>query len=1004
MPSIRHFLALTIFASTAIAGEISHFDQAAVPPHCISTEGELTLSADHFKSGTQSLRWSWTSNKATFTITEPTPVAKPSPKAGFVTWAYNENPLKGKMTFKLLHQNKVVGSGWFWMNFRGWRILGAGYAQLGIPAGQAIDAIRFHAPESSSHGSIHLDMFQQDRDYAANRSPQTPWVDVPNGLLDPQRVVITAENPAVNRPWLPARKSSITEQERTEIQLLEQSLLTKRSAPGKGLASGKLDELRRYLSDWNIQHETTSVRGRPIDGGSPLIPEGFIPIGEYLKACEATKNAWYQAKEGPESDEVKKIYIALVTHLLDQGFTQGQRLAAFDNYPFGQYASFFAMKDVLVEAGLARPMAQALIDNFGSHGSGDFAKEHPSSTMDGLGYWNRELYSCALMFPEETEQFQHLQIAQRFLNLALVHPTTIAPDGSVYHHGGFHYAYASYNLPRLLQVLEKVAPTRFRIDAAAQERLKTYVHALAFTSSAGEQAYNLGMRAGTPLGTGGVEPVARMLANMGTPDGKEKIDAEMAAISLRLLAETAPNGQHPSFTKEPWKLWIDQGIKPTTVPDGFLVMNGAPLAIARRDSWLASIAGITPFYRCIEIYGWTQSNNYGRFARNGSLVITSQGKPSNLKDSGWAYDGWHWSHFPGTTALRVTSEVELFDGYAMYGNSQANVGGTALDDNGVWCVHHQGYGVSFQKSYFCFDNRITSITTGIRRTLSNNSWPAVTTLFQNAIQPTNENMLFDDGKRSTFPMEQTITFEKDRWLIDNKQTGYLIPAGSAPLRVTSRKQQWRYMIDKFLKDKTNNPFAKNVPNVNQGYQRARKTYKDLSVLEEFYTPSEGDFALAYLDHGNSTDPKAASGAAIYTAVIKTTPEQMKQLAAKPAWTILQANETAHIVHDHDRNTFAYSFFQSSDALPSSTPLRSCNQPCTVMIRRSGETLSCSLAYTVGSNAIPPEKIVDLNLVIDGDWQAPKNLSSATCINKDGKTTLTFRPTSNLPLTWQLQKK
>lgn len=119
MPSMRHFLALTIFASTAIAGEISHFDQAAVPPHCISTEGELTLSAEHFKSGTQSLRWSWTSNKATFTITEPTPVAKPSPKAGFVTWAYNENPIKGKMTFELLHQNKVVGSGWFWMNFRG---------------------------------------------------------------------------------------------------------------------------------------------------------------------------------------------------------------------------------------------------------------------------------------------------------------------------------------------------------------------------------------------------------------------------------------------------------------------------------------------------------------------------------------------------------------------------------------------------------------------------------------------------------------------------------------------------------------------------------------------------------------------------------------------------------------------------------------------------------------------------------------------------------------------
>ncbi len=75
-----------------------------------------------------------------------------------------------------------------------------------------------------------------------------------------------------------------------------------------------------------------------------------------------------------------------------------------------------------------------------------------------------------------------------------------------------------------------------------------------------------------------------------------------------------------------------------------------------------------------------------------------------------------------------------------------------------------------------------------------------------------------------------------------------------------------------------------------------------------------------------------------------------------------------------------------------------------MIRRNEDVLHGSLAYTMGGNTIPNEKIIDLTLVIDGDWQAPKNLSSATCINKDGKTTLTFRPTSNLPLTWQLQKK
>jgi hypothetical protein len=120
--------------------------------------------------------------------------------------------------------------------------------------------------------------------------------------------------------------------------------------------------------------------------------------------------------------------------------------------------------------------------------------------------------------------------------------------------------------------------------------------------------------------------------------------------------------------------------------------------------------------------------------------------------------------------------------------------------------------------------------------------------------------------------------------------------------------------------------------------------------------------------------------------------------------ILQADETAHVLHDLPSNTFAQSIFQHCDSLSAKTPLFSCDQPCTVMIRRNEDVLHGSLAYTMGGNTIPNEKIIDLTLVIDGDWQAPKNLSSATCINKDGKTTLTFRPTSNLPLTWQLQKK
>ena len=951
----------------------------------------MTSSPKRFKSGKQSLLWTWDKPASVITFRDPAAFAKREPKSGFAFWGYNEFPSKMRLVFEVLHQDQIVATGWFWMDYNGWRILGVGFSQLGIPANQPIDAIRLHAPKGQAKGRLFLDDICLNLDFTAHRSHQTPWVEVPDGLKKPQEVSHSVEDPAHNRPWLPKRPSRVTAAEQSEIESLERAFLTIRTAPGKGLPAGKLDELRRTIDLYQIRRDSDGIIGRPIDGGTALKPEGFIPYGEYLKTCEAVKNAFYQARETAEADELKQTFVDLTAHLLDQGWAPGFRLAAFDNYPFAQYTCFYSMKDVLAEAGFARPVAQALMDSFGSHGPGDFTREHPSSTMDGLGFWNRELYACALMFPTKEEQLQHLLISQRFLNLALIQPTTIAPDGCTYHHGGFHYAYASYNMPRLLQVLEKVAATRFRINGAAQERLKVFARSIAFTSSRGEQAYNLGMRAGTPMGTMGVESVARMLANMGTPDGRQKIDAEMAAISLRLLVESKTDGPHPNLTKDPWKFWLDQGIQPAPAPSGFLTMNGGPIAIHRRDGWLASIAGITPFYRCIEIYGWTQSNNYGRFARNGSMVINSRGNPPDLRESGWSYDGWNWCHFPGSTAIRFPNERDIFDGYAMYGNGNANVGGTSLDLDGVWGMDYSGFGVSFRKSYFCFDNRITSITTNIKAKEPKNTNPVVTTIYQNSITPETEFVSIDGEPIKAFPDERTLTFEKDHWLIDNKQTGYLIPAGNDPLKLASETQSWRYMIDKFLVDPKQNPISGEVT-----YQNVRGKIKDLSTIEKFYRPSKGKFALAWFDHG----PQPAPASCVYTAVINTTPEQMKQLVGTPSYQVRQLDDKAHAIHDLPSDTFGYAIYQPGDMLPATTPLRLCSEPCVLMIRRKDGRLDCSLAYTSAGNEVPVDKKVEIRLLLDGKWTVPAS-AAVSAIREGDATRLTIKPRDNTPIRWTL---
>lgn len=963
------------------------------PAGCVVEAGTVGVTSRHFKSGKQSLVWEWHAAGASLTLGDPEPAPKPSPKAGFVLWVYQEEPCRGPLDFEVLYQGKALAGGWFWMDFTGWRLLGAGYAQLGIPPGQPVDSVRFRTTGARPRGRLFVDLFHPGPDYAASRTLQMPWVDGPDGLKHPAAVALSADDPARNRPWLPARGTGAGAAELAEIRLLESVFLTRRTGPGKGLPPHKLEELREVIASYQLKRNGTVVTGRPIDGGTALKPAGFIPFGDYLKTCDAVKNAYYQAKEPAEADELKRLFLDLTAHLLDQGWAPGFRLPAFDNYPFAQYACFYAMKDELTEGGLIRPVAQALVDGFGSHGPWQCFAEHPSSTMDGVGFWNRELYACSVMFPTPAEQVQYLGISKRFLDLALTDPTTIAPDGCTYHHGGFHYAYASYNMPRLLQVLEKVAPTRFRIGAAAHERLRVFVRSLAFTSSAGEQAYNLGMRAGTPMNTGGVEAVARMLANLGTPDGSQSTDPEMAAISLRLLAESTPGGKPPGFAKPPWETWLEAGIKPAPPPTGFLPLNGGTIAVHRGDGWLANIAGMTPHYRCLEIYGWTQANNYSRYARNGSLVITSQGSPPNLAASGWAYDGWHWSHFPGATAVRVTAETRLFDGYAMYGNSNPNAGGTRLGRDGVWCLDHAGAGLAFRKTYFCFDNRITSITTAIKATGTKDDDPRVTTLFQNAIRPDQEAVTLDGMPAGTFPFERMVSFDRAHWLIDNKRTGYLIPSGNDPLHLGATRQSWRYMIERYLVDKNRNPISGEVT-----YQNLRGKVKDLTALAEYYRPSEGDFALAWFDHG----PQPASAACVYTAVIGTTPEAMRQLAERPLWEVIRSDERVHLLHDRPSDTFGCAIYQPDDGLPAGTPLRSCSRPCTVMLRRGGDgRLAMSTAYTCAGNSVPAAQRIEIRMELTGNWLLAEPTAGIVVRPAGGNTLLTVTPADNTPLTWSL---
>ena len=241
----------------------------------------------------------------------------------------------------------------------------------------------------------------------------------------------------------------------------------------------------------------------------------------------------------------------------------------------------------------------------------------------------------------------------------------------------------------------------------------------------------------------------------------------------------------------------------------------------------------------------------------------------------------------------------------------------------------------------------------------------------------------------TFPNASEITFEKDHWLIDNKGTGYLIPAGNDSLHLQAKEQEWLYFVDKQLVDPKQSPFSNGVT-----YQNFRGHIKDLAAIEKLYRPTRGTYALAWFDHG--TQPASASCA--YTAVIQTTAEEMKKLAAEPAHRVLRSDDKAHIVHDLPSNTFGYELFEANEPLPDG-PLRACSHPCHVMIRREGASLQISLAYTMQNNADPYPDVA-IRLTIDGQWTSP----AGEATHDGGTTTLTVRPRDNTPVRLSLTAK
>jgi len=794
-------LLILINGNTLFASAIINFENNEDIKNWTAGSGStIELNSQRYKSGEKCLKWKWTDSGAPLTFKDIETFKKLSWKNNRNTgsclafWLYNETPRKQKLTVTALEDKTVFRKRTFNLNYKGWRIMCMPYR---IAPGQrpSIDTIRFEAPLQQESGELYLDLVNFNI-LPAKMPPadyQQPWLGNPQ-ILEKQDFFYSREDAAINRPWLPPFPETVTDKNRAEMQLLAERFLPPVMKGGNGVDEKSVLKLKQRISDWKILEKDGIISGVPIDRIFLNRPADAINISDYIKLCGDVSRAYSRAQEGSRlQDELKKMFVLLCKHYLDQGWQEGMQ----PNWLGGGYdlrhwpPQFYGMRDVLDEAGIADEMGLSLAWFFAR---GNLALEqNPEATMDIINNHNKNLIPSILMLSDERLRLHRLRIVKRYFDTVLTNNTMLKPDGTAFHHGMHHFAYASYSMPRIiLHIAPNLSGTEFNLSQKSLERLKTYIWSNTFACNKYDMPPNLNGRAGTPIKSN-LAGLAKTLAVQNTIDGKQVIDRDLAGLYLKLVEDP---------DDETVRKFAEAGIQPA-VQSGHISFNGAVSALHRRNQWLAVMTGMVKFYRGLEIYGWTESNNYGIYARNGSIFILSRGNPVNLKDSGFSLEGWDWCRWPGTTAP-LRPQQELFNGYTMRGSQSTIGGGTELNDNGIWGEYHIGTDVSFKKSAFFFDNRITIITTDISR---GNSHPVTTTIYQMHLDNTNDTTIIDGNDIKDFPDSRNLScLHQSHWLMDNKQNGYFIfPGQSALLEVKRQHQQWTYMVKNRLKDQANSP-------------------------------------------------------------------------------------------------------------------------------------------------------------------------------------------------------
>lgn len=927
---LRRLIGVVVLLLSGIASLSAQQDlETAVPANWTANNGGLSISGNHYKMGSQSLRWEWNAGDV---ITIDSPGINAADVTNFYKhtcdfWVWNGAAQPGSK-LRVEFMNGSTAQYWFdfYLDYTGWRQAVRSYLyDMGkkTSPSSTFTSVRIIAPATGS-GSFHLDAIRWVGDrFTRNRDAQNPdiagyysstgysdfFAAIPDLPADPPTAAELTELATARSRWLTAIKGGVP------------SASSVTSAGNSFAAMNIVDDA------------TNGIRGQVV-GESPTSIDGWV-------LTLARDYAHGTATATASRDKM----LLLARHLLDQGH------ATNSNSVPGAWYDNMNLSNALALMGPAYdPATKAKMWDFfrwnyrlGRYWSTDWER----NTDDIYCGITQTLGAILFLTPDDTEAVRQLKGLKRHLERFVV-PSEgsedgVKPDGLSFHHRS-HYNGYMYAWNPLVDSLYYLRGTGYQVNLATYQSLRTAMLTMMRMSADGTST-------GTDVGYYGHSLVGRNAFAMNLNMNRDTLrrlgewGGMIEGQSADVMVARAYNRRFGLTGSNSYSLFTPYGSEDP--PDGFLQFNYSPLGVYRRANWVASIRAPQRYFWSSEIFETT--NRYGRYQSYGALEILYHG---GKEMCGEQLAGWDWNHMPGTTTIAlpdsklvaindredVRSQIN-FSGALAFHDGQSGLYAGNFQEKAADTNHNPSF--VWRKSWFAFGNEIVCLGSDIANNDAAN--PTATTLFQGKLATQSTAITLDGNAITGFPHASTTSGSSAHWLLDAYGTGYLVQPG-ANVKITRSTQS----------------------SANQSGSGA---------------PTTADFAKAWLDHGT-----APNGAAYEYAVLPgtdatamaTAASQHASASTKP-YEVLQRDSGAHVVKWKADGKIGYSVFNAG-ALPAATAnaglLTAVERPCLVMTqygsnddaRLSVVDPDLNFSNPQASYGLPDASVArTLDLTVNGSW-------------------------------------